>query len=327
MLLSFTDADLFRTNISSQDVIFPAFPQFYVLDPEYIRLLLEPVVQYLASGRWPQAYVIHDLGNYPIAGGHDDGIDEPQPLEETGNLLIMANAYQTASGNKAWALKYASLFEGYADYLVANGLYPSYQFSTDDFYGPSANQTNLAIKAAVGLTSYGALSGNAKYTTTGQSFAHTLYDEGLGLDPTKTHFTFQYGISGWGTSYNTYPDFLLKLNTFNPTMYTTQSKFYPTVRKQDGVPLLDQVIFGKTDWMMWVAMTCSVETRDMFVADVHAMISNGKGTVPFTDKFDVTGPNAGGPDEPDVPSPTPFRARPVVGGEWAGLAVLGCDIA
>ena len=41
-------------NVNTMDVIFPAFPQFYVMNPEYIRLLLEPIVQYLASGRWQQ---------------------------------------------------------------------------------------------------------------------------------------------------------------------------------------------------------------------------------------------------------------------------------
>ena len=45
-------------NVNTIDVIFPAFPQFYVMNPEYIRLLLEPVVQYLASGRWQKASLI-----------------------------------------------------------------------------------------------------------------------------------------------------------------------------------------------------------------------------------------------------------------------------
>jgi hypothetical protein len=34
------------------DVIFPAFPIWYVMSPDYLRFLLEPVVQYLATGRW-----------------------------------------------------------------------------------------------------------------------------------------------------------------------------------------------------------------------------------------------------------------------------------
>ena len=41
-------------NVNTIDVIYPAFPIFYVMNPEYIRLLLEPVMRYLASGRWTQ---------------------------------------------------------------------------------------------------------------------------------------------------------------------------------------------------------------------------------------------------------------------------------
>ncbi|KAL8689069.1 MAG: hypothetical protein Q9218_005177, partial [Villophora microphyllina] len=40
-------------NVNTVDVIYPTFPLFYVMDPEYIRLVLEPVVQYLEMGRWP----------------------------------------------------------------------------------------------------------------------------------------------------------------------------------------------------------------------------------------------------------------------------------
>lgn len=45
-------------NVNTIDVIYPAFPIFYVTNPEYIRLLLEPVVQYLATGRWKQVRVL-----------------------------------------------------------------------------------------------------------------------------------------------------------------------------------------------------------------------------------------------------------------------------
>lgn len=179
-------------NVNTVDVIYPAFPQLYVQDVEYIRLLLEPIVQYLASGRWKQPFVIHDIGShYPVADGHDDDTEEDQPVEETGNLLILAYIYQNASGNSAWAAKYESLFQGYADYLYENGLYPDYQLSTDDAAGPATNQTNLAIKAAVGLTSFGGISGDTSYTSKGQGFATTIYDDGLGTDANKTHFTLQ----------------------------------------------------------------------------------------------------------------------------------------
>lgn len=41
-------------NVNTIDVIYPAFPIFYVMNPEYIRLLLEPVMRYLATSRWTQ---------------------------------------------------------------------------------------------------------------------------------------------------------------------------------------------------------------------------------------------------------------------------------
>ena len=54
-------------NVNTIDVIFPAFPQFYVMNPEYIRLLLEPVVQYLASGRWQKVFLVFGIRkNYPL---------------------------------------------------------------------------------------------------------------------------------------------------------------------------------------------------------------------------------------------------------------------
>lgn len=65
--------------------------------------------------------------------------------------------------------------------------------STDDAAGPATNQTNLTIKAAVGLTAFSALTNQQKYTSVGQSFANKIYNEGLSTDQAKTHFTLQYG--------------------------------------------------------------------------------------------------------------------------------------
>ena len=42
------------------DLLPKAFPAFYALAPEYMRLLLEPVMQY--SLVWPADYAVHDLG-------------------------------------------------------------------------------------------------------------------------------------------------------------------------------------------------------------------------------------------------------------------------
>jgi len=49
------------------------------------------------------------------------------------------------------------------------------------------NQNNLAIKAAVGLMALGALTCQQNYSSMGQSFANTIYKDGLGTDQVKTH--------------------------------------------------------------------------------------------------------------------------------------------
>ena len=69
-----------------------------MLDPEYVRLLLEPLVQYLNIGVVEQAFPLHDLRTYPNATGHDDGDTEPMLVEASGDLLILAYMYPKATG-------------------------------------------------------------------------------------------------------------------------------------------------------------------------------------------------------------------------------------
>jgi len=83
------------------DVMFPMSPYLYALAPNYIKLLLEPVLSYVALGRWLSPFFVHDVGtHYPNATGHDDGIEEDVPIEETGNLLILAYMYELETDNR-----------------------------------------------------------------------------------------------------------------------------------------------------------------------------------------------------------------------------------
>jgi len=52
-------------NVNTVDVIFQSWPVFVSLNPEYIRLLLQPLLSYSAlpkSQGWPQPWFIHDIG-------------------------------------------------------------------------------------------------------------------------------------------------------------------------------------------------------------------------------------------------------------------------
>ncbi|PQE16239.1 putative glutaminase protein [Rutstroemia sp. NJR-2017a WRK4] len=310
-------------NVNTVDVIMPLFPILYVTNPEWLRLLLEPILQYLSSGRWPLPYVIHDIGtSYPNATGHDDGTAEIMPIEETGNLLILALAYQTASGNTSWASQYIPLLNKYAEYLPSRSLNITEQLSTNDATGPLTNETNLAIKAAVGMNAFASLAGAAysNYSSIAASHVTTLYTDGLATDAAKTHFVLNYpsNEASWKIPFNLYPDLLLNLTTFPSSAYSMQETFYPSIRSPGGVALDSRQTWAKTDWNIWTAGTCSRggKARQAFVDDLWGFVGNGKNSWPLSDRYTVQA--AGGVEEGVEEA---LRGRPTVGGHFALLAV------
>jgi hypothetical protein len=322
--LDTTQARMFMKEISSDgnvntlDVIFPAFPIFRLVNPEYVRMLIDPLLAYMATGDWPHPYAVHDLGSsYPNATGHNLGNAEFMPLENSGDLIMLALAYQQASGNTAYAKPYKALLQGYADYLAANGLYPVLQYSTNDVLGELANQTNLAIKSAIGLSAFGALYGAANYTAAGVAMAQAISTVGLGetMVGQVNAYNLKYGSSTWFMAFNLVADTWLGLSTFPASANANQSALYGGAGHQTaGVPLDGAVPFGKTDWQMWSASVSSNATRALMVADLHAYIANGLNTAPFSDRYftAASGSSAAG-------ASNSVRNRPTVGGHFALL--------
>ncbi|KAK5165898.1 uncharacterized protein LTR77_008822 [Saxophila tyrrhenica] len=90
---------LFLKEISSNgnsqtiDVIFPAFPFFLYTQPRWLAYLLEPLLEHMGSGQYPNDYAMHDLGaHFPNLTGHPLGNDEYMPVEECGDIVIMGLA-------------------------------------------------------------------------------------------------------------------------------------------------------------------------------------------------------------------------------------------
>ncbi|CAK3896360.1 glutaminase A L-glutamine amidohydrolase [Lecanosticta acicola] len=80
-------------NCQTIDVIFPAFPFFLYTNPKWLAYLLEPLIEHMLSGQYPNDYAMHDLGtHFPNMTGHSDGRDEYMPVEECGDILIMGLA-------------------------------------------------------------------------------------------------------------------------------------------------------------------------------------------------------------------------------------------
>lgn len=181
-----------------------------------------------------------------------------------------------------------------------------------------SNQTNLALKGIIGLR---AMSEIAQLTGNEDTFGSIASDylekwQGFGInkDANPPHTTLAYNedASSWGLLYNLYADRLLSLDFVPQSVYDMQSDFYPTVARKYGVPLDHRHAWVKSDWEMYAASIAGEETRKLFVSDLARWIGETTTTQPLTDLFDGNdGSNAG----------FNFRARPVVGGHFALLAL------
>jgi hypothetical protein len=310
-----------NSDIQTVDVIYPAIPLLLYANPKILAWLLDPLFINQESGHYPNKNAVHDLGTFPIAKGYPDGSDEPMPLEECGNMIIMTLAYaQRAQDNEYLSTHYAILKQ-WAGYLVDEALIPANQLSTDDFAGTLANQTNLALKGIIGLramSEIAARTGNSDdesyYLNVSTSYISQWQDLGINSAADPPHTTLSYGDNdSHGLLYNLYANSLLSFDDFVPSsVYDMQSAFYPTVALEYGVPLDTRHTQTKSDWEHYVAAIASQSTRDMFYQKHATWINDTPTQRPLTDLYD-----AGTGDYPGLQ----FTARPVVGGHFALLAL------
>lgn len=311
-----------NSDIQTVDVIFPAIPLILYTNPELLDYLLKPLFLNQENGHYPNTNAIHDLGTFPLAKGYPDGTDEPQPLEECGNMIIMVLAYAQRTQDTDYLNQHYEILTKWAGYLIDESLIPADQISTDDFAGSLANQTNLAIKGIIGLRAMADISdltGHAddatKYLDTANSYIKQWQELGINSAADPPHTTLSYGDgASHGLLYNLYANSLLGFGyDFVPqSVYDMQSDFYPTVALEHCVPLDTRHTYSKTDWQLWAAAIASDETRDGFISRIANWIDTTPTNRAFTDLYDcVSG------DYPGIN----FAARPVVGGHFALLAL------
>ncbi|PLW10460.1 hypothetical protein PCANC_23157 [Puccinia coronata f. sp. avenae] len=314
-------------DMSTLDVIFPQFPILSYLDPALLRLTLEPIFKYTESGLYPNKWTVHDLGRYPNATGHNDGKDEPMPVEEAGNILIMVLSYYQLTKDANWLRKHYNILKQWAQFLVNGGLVPEEQLSSDDFAGKLANQTNLALKAIVGI---GAMSQIAlatgdkdeasKLRSTAEDYISKWSKYALADNGQHTKLAYQLNDS-WGTLYNLFADRLLNLKLVPQSIYDKQDHFYPSVANDYGVPLDNRHTWAKTDWQMFAAAaSISTQTRDLFIGKLVKYLQANKVNGGFPDLYETQTA-----EYPGRSSTSTWRIefinRPVVGAHFAILAL------
>jgi hypothetical protein len=312
-------------NVSTVDVLFPASPAWIYADPGYLALLLEPLLSYAESGKWPETFAPHDLGSaYPVAGGHNDGGGENMPMEESGNLLIMAGAYiQQAPGPGAvFAKAHYTILKQWADYLAANLPDPGFQNQTDDFAGSIAHSVNLALKgivAVAAMSKIATVAGNTADAASYKSQARQFISYWVthAQDPSAAHLDLTYsgsdgGNGTWGTTYNGFADRLLGTGLVPSSVLAEQAAWYESVSNLFGLPLQVPHSYAKSDWEMFTAAWLSAyPIRQQLIEQVYTYANTTPSRVPFSDLYDTISGNQVG-----------FQARPVQGGIFALLALL-----
>lgn len=328
-------------NVQTVDVMYPSMPVFLYLNPELVRYLLAPVIFYAESGQWPQLFAPHDIGStYPNATGHNDGGGENMPVEETANMLIMADAYMQRVSKEeaaAYATAHYAIFKQWGTYLTtvptgvqyANALDPQFQNQTDDFTGPIAHSVNLALKGIEAVGAMGqiaAIAGNNQdanyFKKQSESMIATWVQ--LSQNATATHLLLQYREPAntyspdttsepdnyYSLKYNAYPDKLLGLNLIPSSILAEEATYYKTQETIKGIPLDPRHTYTKADWELWTAAASNDATLAQDLMEgVYNYANTSTSATPFPDLYDT------------IVQSTTFSARPVVGGVFAPLTL------
>jgi hypothetical protein len=293
-------------SIGTVDVTYPSAPLFLIYNPELLKGMLTPIFYFSESGKWKNPFAAHDVGTYPQANGQTYGGD--MPVEECGNMLILTAAIAQAEGNAGYAEKHWQVLTVWADYLLENGLNPENQLCTDDFAGHFAHNTNLSVKAIMGIAGFGKLAGmlgkkdvSEKYLSKAKEMASKWVDMANDGD----HFRLTFDQPGtWSQKYNLVWDKILGLNIFDPQVAQKEIAYYLTKQNTFGLPLDNRKTYTKSDWIIWTATLANErETFQKFIDPLHKCFNETTTRVPMTDWLETIDAKQVG-----------FQARSVVGG-------------
>lgn len=295
--------------VSTVDVTYPSAPMFLYYNPELLKGIMNPVFYYSESGKWTKPYPAHDVGKYPWADGQR--YFEDMPVEEAGNMLTLTAVIAKVEGNAGYAGKHWDVLTTWAGYLEEKGLDPENQLCTDDFAGHLASNTNLSVKAIMGVASYGYLAGQLGYNDIAEKYmnkAKEMADEWVKMADDGDHYRLSFTQSDtWSQKYNMVWDKLMGWNLFPQEVLDKEIAYYLTKQNEYGLPLDSRKMYTKSDWIMWTATLAKDKaTFEKFIIPIHKYMNETVDRVPMTDWYNTDNKkNAGG-----------FLARPVVGGYY-----------
>lgn len=307
--------------IGTVDVTYPSIPLFLIYNPELVFGMLNPIFKYERMELWPFEFAPHDVGQYPLATGQVYSYDrvnkvmspdDQMPIEECGNMLIAVAAACTAQNSFEYLEKHFDTLTKWAEYLKRYGFDPENQLCTDDFAGHLAHNSNLSVKAIMGIACYGYMlnkvrSGEGdKYIEIAKKYAKQWKVVSFENDHYKLAFDQK---NTWSIKYNLVWDKILGLGIFDEDIFETECKYYLTKLNKYGLPLDSRKGYSKTDWQMWsTRLTDNEEYSKEIIDRMWDWLNETPDRAPFGDWI-----------ETEAPHQIMFQARSVQGGLFINL--------
>lgn len=299
------------------DVSYPSIPLYLLYNPELVRGMMRPIVRYARSDAWKFTFSPHDCGQYPILSGqvYASNAEEYQmPVEEAGNMLVMAAASAIADGNLTFVRENMDLWETWVRYLLDHGEDPENQLCTDDFAGHLAHNCNLSLKAMMGVTALAILyrmldreSEAEKLLAAARKMAESFAKRAANGDGS---YRLAYDRPGtWSMKYNIVWDKLWNTGIMDPSVLQSEFASYRCHVNPYGMPLDCRETYTKSDWLVWTATLANGRADfEDYIAPLWEAYHRSLSRVPLTDWYNtVTAQQRG------------FQNRTVVGGHFMKL--------
>lgn len=306
--------------IGTVDVSYPSVPLFMLYNTEYVKGMLRPIFRFADCDVWTYDFAPHDVGRYPYAWGQvygrsDEenkrfrlenqfvyppyymypsgskvyGLRDQMPVEECGNMLIMTAMVCRMEQNVSFALPYMETLKTWREYLIRYGADPGEQLCTDDFAGHLSHNTNLSVKAIMGIEGYAqiaALAGEKDEAKKYHKIAVDMASDWEKRAKADDHYQLVFGEGKkdtWSLKYNLIWDKLWKSGLFSDEVYEKELAYYKKKANRYGTPLDSRAAYTKSDWILWCA--AMDDNTAALIQPVAAYLKETTTRVPFSDWY------------------------------------------